>query len=57
MSGFDCDAFIDALPSHRLREPRNPPTRYHVSQWPLLKPYNGFSGIERRRGGQLIRWL
>ena len=53
----DIDAYIDALPSHRLREPRRVPLHYKESQWPLLKPYNGFSGIERRRGGQLIGWL
>lgn len=54
---IDIDAYIDALPSHRLREPRTPPSSYHVSRWPLLKPYNGFTGIERRRGGQLAIWL
>lgn len=57
MNGFDIDAYIEALPSHRLREPRNPPALYHVSGWPLLQPYNGFSGIERRRGGQIAVWL
>jgi hypothetical protein len=33
------------------------PAHYQVSRWPLLKPYNGFSGVERRRGGQLAGWL
>ena len=57
MSSFDIDAFIDALPSHRLREPSRIPLLYRESRWPLLKPYNGFTGVERRRGGQLIGWL
>lgn len=57
MNSFDIDAFIDALPSHRLREPSRIPLFYRESRWPLLKPYNGFTGVERRRGGQLIAWL
>lgn len=57
MSGFDIDTYLDTLPSFRLREPSTPPPRYHVSQWPLLKPYGGFTGEERRRGGQLAVWL
>lgn len=56
-SSFDTEAYIDALPSHRLQEPRRAPPLYQETQWPLLKPYNGCSGIERRRGGQLIGWL
>jgi len=54
---LDIDAYIETLPSYRLREPRWVPTRYQESQWPLLRDYNGFSGTERRRGGQLIGWL
>lgn len=54
---FDIDAYIDSLPSHRLREPSRVPSRYQTWNFPLLKPYNGFDGIERRRGGQLIQWL
>lgn len=55
---LDIDAYIDALPSHRLREPHRVPKRYKTwSSLPLLKPYNGFDGTERRRGGQLIQWL
>ncbi len=55
---FDIDAYIDALPRHILALPRpHAPTRYQVSRYPLLKSYNGFSGIERRRGGQLAGWL
>lgn len=60
MSGspsLDIGSYIDALPSHRLREPRRVPSRYQTSNFPLLKAYNGFDGTERRRGGQLIRWL
>ena len=57
MSGLDIDGYIASLPSYRLREPRQVPPLYHESRWPLLKPYNGFTGIERRRGGQLIGWL
>lgn len=50
--------YLDALPVQLLSAPRpNAPTRYQVSRWPLLKPYNGFSGEERRRGGQLAVWL
>jgi hypothetical protein len=55
---FDIDEFLDALPSHRLQAPRpDAPANYQESRWPLLKPWNGFTGIERRRGGQLIVWL
>lgn len=54
----DIDEYIAALPVQQLSEPRpDAPTRYQVSRWPLLKPYNGFSGEERRRGGQLAVWL
>lgn len=57
-SSFDIDAYIEALPRHALGPPRpNPPTRYQVSRYPLLRPYCGFSGVERRRGGQLAGWL
>lgn len=54
---LDIDDYIGGLPSYRLREPRHVPPFYHETHWPLLKPYNGFTGIERRRGGQLIGWL
>ena len=54
---LDIDAYIDALPSLRLREPRYAPPLYTEPRWPLLKPYNAFCGIERRRGGQLAGWL
>lgn len=54
---LDIDFYIDALPSHRLREPRRVPAFYQDSRWPLLRSYSGFSGEERRRGGQLIGWL
>ena len=54
---LDIDAYIDALSSHRLREPRRVPPRYQESPWPILRAYNGFTGEERRRGGQLIGWL
>lgn len=50
-------AFIDALPSYRLNTPHCAPRHYSQSRWPLLKAYNGFSGVERRRGGQLVGWL
>lgn len=53
----DIDGYLDALPSHRLREPRRVPTLYQETHWPLLRPFNGFCGIERRRGGQLASWL
>lgn len=54
----DLDEYIAALPVRPLSAPRaDAPTRYQVSRWPLLKPYNGFCGIERRRGGQLAGWL
>ena len=57
-SQFDYDAYLEALPRHILGSPRpNAPTRYQVSSYPLLKPFNGFTGIERRRGGQLAGWL
>ena len=57
-SRFDVDAYLDALPRHRLASPRpDAPTHYQVSRYPLLKSFNGFTGIERRRGGQLAGWL
>lgn len=57
-SQFDIDGYIEALPRHVLRPPRpDAPTRYQVSRYPLLKAYHGFSGVERRRGGQLAGWL
>lgn len=55
---FDYDAYLDALPRHVLGQPRpDAPTRYPVTRYPLLKSYNGFSGLERRRGGHLAGWL
>ena len=54
----DIDEYLAALPMRTLSAPRNRvPMRYQVTSWPLLKPFNGFSGIERRRGGQLAGWL
>lgn len=54
----DPDEYLAALPTLRLCAPtRTPPVKYEVSRWPLLKPFHGFSGIERRRGGQLAGWL
>lgn len=61
MSGqpdVDIDEYLAALPVQPLSTPRpDAPTRYQISRWPLLKSYNGFSGEERRRGGQLAVWL
>ncbi len=55
---FDYDAYLDALPRNVLGPPRpDAPTSYPVTRYPLLKSYNGFSGIERRRGGHLAGWL
>lgn len=57
-SMVDLDEYLAALPTRRLFAPRrDTPAHYQVSRWPLLKPFNGFSGIERRRGGQLAAWL
>jgi hypothetical protein len=54
----DLDEYLAALPTRQLSGPRHrPPKLYQVSRWPLLKSFNGFSGIERRRGGQLATWL
>jgi hypothetical protein len=54
----DVDEYLAALPTRPLATPRHrPPKLYQVSGWPLLKSFNGFSGIERRRGGQLATWL
>ena len=54
----DPDEYLAALPTLRLCAPkRTPPAKYEVSRWPLLKAFHGFSGIERRRGGQLAGWL
>lgn len=55
---FDIDEYLAALPVQQFSTPMsNAPSRYQVSRWPLLKSYNGFSGEERRRGGQLAVWL
>ena len=55
---FDVDAYIETLPRHHLGPPQpNAPRRYPVSRYPLLRSYGGFTGIERRRGGQLAGWL
>jgi len=55
---FDIDAYIAALPRRVLTAPRpNAPTRYQVWNYPLLKDYQGFTGTERRRAGQLGHWL
>lgn len=55
---IDLDEYIAALPSRPLAPPRpSAPTRYQAVSYALLKPYNGFSGVERRRGGQLGNWL
>jgi hypothetical protein len=54
----DLDEYLAALPSRPIFAPSLfPPREYQVSRWPLLKPYNGFTGVERRRGGQLATWL
>jgi hypothetical protein len=54
----DIDEYLAALPVRQLGAPRpGSPNHYQVSRWPLLKPFNGFSGLERRRGGQLAIWL
>lgn len=54
----DLDEYLAALPVRRLSPPRPyAPALYQVSRRPLLKPFNGFSGVERRRGGQLAGWL
>lgn len=57
-SQLDYDVYLAALPRHTLGPPRpDAPSRYGTTRRPLLKPYNGFSGIERRRGGYLALWL
>lgn len=54
----DLDEYLAVLATRRLSAPRRvAPYHYQVSRWPLLKPFNGFTGIERRRGGQLAGWL
>lgn len=54
----DLDEYLAALPVRPLSAPRPyAPAHYQVSGWPLLKPFHGFSGTERRRGGQLASWL
>ena len=54
----DLDEYLAALPTRQFSVPRPyAPKRYQVSRWPLLKDFNGFTGIERRRGGQLAGWL
>lgn len=55
---LDLDEYIAALPVRPISAPRlRVPKLYRTSSWPLLKAYNGFSGVERRRGGQLGGWL
>lgn len=57
-SALEIEAYIAALPRRALTPPGpGSPSRYQVCSWPLLKPFNGFCGIERRRGGQLASWL
>lgn len=57
-STIDIDDYIAALPVRPISPPRfRVPKRYQTSNFPLLKAYNGFDGIERRRGGQLGLWL
>ena len=57
-SAIDLDEYVAALPIRKLSAPKPyAPKRFQTPGWPLLKPYNGFSGIERRRGGQLVDWL
>lgn len=54
----DPEEYLASLPYRPLFAPSLfPPSHYQVSRWPLLRPYNGFTGIERRRGGQLATWL
>ena len=54
----DRDEYLAALPTRQLSPPRpDAPKLYQVSRWPLLQPFHGFSGVERRRGGQLAGWL
>lgn len=55
---IDIDAYIASLPVRELRPPRpDAPTRFLRWRWPLSKPFNGFSGVERVRGWQLSVWL
>lgn len=57
-SEVDPDHYLAALPVRHISSPRfHVPRYYQTSSWPLLKPFNGFSGEERRRGGQLAGWL
>ncbi|OYY75722.1 MAG: hypothetical protein B7Y43_18350 [Sphingomonas sp. 28-62-20] len=57
-STIDLDDYIAALPVRPISPPRfRVPKRYQTSSYPLLKNFNGFSGEERRRGGQLGVWL
>lgn len=52
------DDYIAALPVRPISPPQfRVPKRYQTWNFPLLKAYNGFDGIERRRGGQLGVWL
>jgi hypothetical protein len=54
----DPDEYLAALPVRAISAPQvRVPKRYQTSNWPLLKHFNGFSGEERRRGGQLAGWL
>ena len=55
---IDLDEYLSTLPAPEVTEPTlQPPKRYQVSYGPLLKQFNGFTGEERRRGGQLGLWL
>jgi len=59
MSGFDYEKFLALLPSRQLRTDVNPKVVYSFRKWSwkILKSYNGFSGEERARGWQAVRWL
>ena len=53
---LDLDGYIAALPVRVISAPRLPvPKRYQTWNFPLLKPYNGFDGTERRRAGARLR--
>jgi hypothetical protein len=56
-SPVELDRFIDALPRHPLSAPRRAPASFPEWRWPMSKPYNGFSPVERVRGWQVSKWL
>lgn len=59
MTTFDVRQFLAALPRQELREP-SPEVALSVPwprAYPTLRPYNGFSSLDRAKMGAAANWL